>query len=100
MRMAFLKYHRISIDLSESQLLEMLANFDYGWFSEPTESPRGYIHKCVQIDHTLDPQGIYIYIIYIYHIYISYVRTAEGLPCSWNSLALEAESLHSRWQYV
>ena len=70
MRMAFLKYHRISIDLSESQLLEMLANFDYGWFSEPTESPRGYIHKCMQIDHTLDPQGIYIYIIYIYHIYI------------------------------
>ena len=57
MRMAFLKDHRISIDLSESQLLEMLANFDYGWFSEPTESPRGYIHKCMQIDHTLDPQG-------------------------------------------
>ena len=58
--MAFLKYHRISIDLSESQLLEMLANFDYSWFSEPTESPRGYIHKCMQIDHTLDPRGMNI----------------------------------------
>jgi uncharacterized protein (DUF3820 family) len=63
MRMAFLKYHRISIDLSENQLLEMLANFDYGWFSEPTESPRGYIHKCMQIDHTLDPQGS-VYLLY------------------------------------